>query len=402
MPDQKFDPNDVAAALGPGGLRKMVEAKKIEALYQAAQALGLQSAREMEGRYHGQLREPIIEGLLRAGETMNFIAPPKVGKSFLVNHLALTVAAGKAWLSPLWFCPQGPVIIIDNELHEETVSYRLTKVREAMGLPREVEDLVFVVCMRGRWKPLAELKDLVLFVRHIRPRLLIIDPLYRFLPEGTSENDNAEMAQVYNQLDAFAALLDTCGVVIVHHASKGGQGNKGVTDVGSGAGSQARATDTHVVLREHEKEGHFVAEAAVRSWPPPKPLVLKWEFPLWALTEHDPDKLKGKIAMNRHHNPAPDELDDAAFLTYLVPGEWRTRTQIAEAMLKREGYTRSATRGLLEGVIARHGLDELTATDGVKDCGDFLADRPKGGHKFRLKGPGEPTAPEKPAEADNA
>jgi hypothetical protein len=48
-----------------------------------------------------------------------------------------------------------------------------------------------------------------------------------------------------------------------------------------GAGSQSRATDTHLVLRPHEQDGCVVLDAAVRSWPPVAPLCLRWEFPVW-------------------------------------------------------------------------------------------------------------------------
>lgn len=44
---------------------------------------------------HPELRRPVIHGLLRAGETMNVIANPKVGKSWLVTDLALSVATGR-------------------------------------------------------------------------------------------------------------------------------------------------------------------------------------------------------------------------------------------------------------------------------------------------------------------
>ena len=43
---------------------------------------------------HPKLRDPVIHGLLRRGETMNIIAPSKTGKSWLVNDLALAIATG--------------------------------------------------------------------------------------------------------------------------------------------------------------------------------------------------------------------------------------------------------------------------------------------------------------------
>jgi uncharacterized caspase-like protein len=72
--------------------------------------------------------------------------------------------------------------------------------------------------------------------------LIILDSFYRFLPIGDNENDNGTMAQVYNHIDRFAARLG-CAFVLVHHASKGMQSGKAVTDVGAGAGDRGVLKD---------------------------------------------------------------------------------------------------------------------------------------------------------------
>lgn len=108
-----------------------------------------------------------------------------------------------------------------------------------------------------------------------------MDALYRFLPDGISKNDNAAIAQIYNNLDQIAAFLN-CSIVCVHHASKGDQSGKGVTDVGSGAGSQSRAVDTHIVIRPHELADCAVMDAAVRSFPPVMRQTIQFAFPLWS------------------------------------------------------------------------------------------------------------------------
>ena len=101
------------------------------------------------------------------------------------------------------------------------------------------------------------------------------------------------MMRIYNKLDQYAKRFDV-GIVVVHHASKGSQGDKGVTDVGAGAGSIARATDTHVIIREHlDNSGDedsdtshlFVLDAAVRSGQTPAPRTLQFNFPIWEVKE---------------------------------------------------------------------------------------------------------------------
>ncbi|WP_149498466.1 AAA family ATPase [Roseiconus lacunae] len=65
------------------------------------------------------LQPPVIHGLLRVGETMNVIAPPKVGKSWLASDMALAVATGRPWLDR-FPTETGDVLIIDNELQSSS------------------------------------------------------------------------------------------------------------------------------------------------------------------------------------------------------------------------------------------------------------------------------------------
>jgi len=39
------------------------------------------------------------------------------------------------------------------------------------------------------------------------PGLVVIDAFYRCIPKGVSENDNAQMTQLFNQLDLYASRV---------------------------------------------------------------------------------------------------------------------------------------------------------------------------------------------------
>lgn len=238
------------------------------------------------------LGPPVIHGLLREGETLNVIAPPKVGKSWLVTDAGLCIATGRPWLG----CPveAGKVLILDNELHPQTSADRIRKVAEAAGIHRrEYADRLFVENLRGRLAPLSQMGGYFAEIDPGQFRVIILDAWYRFLEPGADENDNGAMAAMYNLLDHFAHRLG-CAFVAIHHTSKGSQYGKAVTDVGAGAGSQSRAADTHAVLRPHEQPGCVVLEAATRSFPPPSPVCLRWDFPRWELAQElDPKRLHG-------------------------------------------------------------------------------------------------------------
>lgn len=239
-----------------------------------------------------EMRQPIIEGLLRQGETMNVIAPPKLGKSWLVTDLAVAIATGRRWLD-VYDTHQGNVLLLDNELHAETSASRIPRVTSARGL--QVQDIGQSLCidnLRGRLPDLKALSSYFLELPKDHFKIIILDAFYRFLPKDTDENSNANITDLYNLIDGYSAQLN-CSFILVHHASKGNQSGKSVTDVGAGAGSQARASDTHMVLRHHQEAGCVVVDAAVRSWPPIEPQCLRWDFPIWHRDDLlDPKDLK--------------------------------------------------------------------------------------------------------------
>ena len=244
---------------------------------------------------------------------MNVISAPKIGKSWLVTDLALSIATGRDWLGMP--CVPGEVLIIDNELHGETSANRIPKVAAARKIDFEdIADRVHVENLRGQLK---DLKGLGPYFGQFEPgrfKVVILDAFYRFLPEKSDENDNGTMANLYNRIDAFADYLK-CSFVLIHHTSKGNQSLKDLTDVGAGAGSMSRATDTHLILRRHEESDAVVLEAAVRSWPPLSPRCLSWAFPVWMPADNlDPTQLRqeGKKRSKKDEGSEGDEAAEAS------------------------------------------------------------------------------------------
>ena len=266
-----------------------------------------------------KMKPVLIHGFLRRGETMNIIAPPKTGKSWLVTDLALSVATGTPWFG--FPCEKGKVLIIDNELHPETSANRIPKVVAARKIElAKVQNDIYVDNQRGR---LGNIEDLANQIEGLKPygfKLIIIDAFYRAMPKGTDENDNGTVAGIYNLIDKYAAALD-CAFILIHHTSKGNQSLKAVTDVGAGAGSQSRASDTHVILRRHKEQGVVVMESVVRSFPSIGPVCLRWNWPLWNRDDSlNPEELEGKQEIAVHHDDPPPE-DIAQKLVDLVDGE---------------------------------------------------------------------------------
>ena len=225
------------------------------------------------------MRPVVVEGILRRGETANIIAAAKVGKSHLAHGLAWCIVTGTPWLSH--DVKQGRVLIIDNELHPETLANRLDWIAGKLMINRsDYADTIDVISLRGQNIDIHGIEHRLAKIEPGTYSLAIVDALYRTLPAGTSENDNAAMMAIYNKLDHYAATWD-CAIAIVHHASKGQQGDKALTDVGAGAGSISRAADTHIVIRQHENPDLSVLECVTRSFKSPAPVSIRFDWPLW-------------------------------------------------------------------------------------------------------------------------
>jgi hypothetical protein len=292
---RKLDANDVLHRSGPGALRRLLLSPEGQQAFKVLfrRRSGIQTAGELVDE-NPKLREPVIDGVLRRGEIMNLIASSKAGKSVLSINLAMCCITGGKWFGR-FACTPGRVLLVDNELHRETISHRLKLIAAAMHVPPpHWRDAVHYRPMRGALMDVEQFGEVV---RGISPgyyRLLVMDAFYKFYPPKTDENDNAAIARIYGVLDKYADDLD-CAFVLIHHTSKGIQAGKSVTDVGAGSSSMGRACDVHMVLREHEEPGVFVVDAALRSFAPFANFCVKLKYPTWVLSgDQNPDELKGK------------------------------------------------------------------------------------------------------------
>ena len=236
------------------------------------------------------MREVVITGLVRRGEVMNIVASTKDGKSWMAAGLSFSVAMGVDWLGRK--TRQGRVLLIDNELHCETIQNRLASVAAAMNIQYGRDDDAFRYCdVRGEK---VGIEDIQFQLSRFQPgelTLVVLDAKYRFFI-GIDENSNSAQTEFHNAIDRLAKQLN-CTIALVHHATKGNQSGKSVTDIGSGGGAQSRAVDCHLTIRPHEQSGEqAVLDAAVRTFAPVKSQTIRWQFPLWTLEEDVPPVLK--------------------------------------------------------------------------------------------------------------
>ena len=112
----------------------------------------------------------------------------------------------------------GEVLLLDNELHAETIQNRLASVANAMGVQPVTDDGSFIYCdVRGK---AVDIYDIERELSRFSPgelTLVCLDAKYRFF--GADENSNAAQTEFHNRIDRLAGQLN-CVIVLIHHATK--------------------------------------------------------------------------------------------------------------------------------------------------------------------------------------
>lgn len=231
-----------------------------------------------------------IENLARAGEVCLIGSSSKAGKSWLVGNLIWSAVSGCLWLGRE--VRQGKVLLIDNELKRREIDWRHDAICYAMKHHAEPGQLK-VMSRRGQPCDIqaVELQISLLDWDWSEYSFIVIDALYKVIPDGKSENDNEAMGKLMNVLQGIAERTDV-PVIGVHHSTKGSQGDKAVLDVFAGAGSFGRALDSAVVVRDHEQPELSVIDFRTRSHEPQPAQSAKFEWPLWNLVTVEPELKK--------------------------------------------------------------------------------------------------------------
>lgn len=254
-----------------------------------------------------KLRPQIIHGIMRRGETINIVAGSKSHKSFFVHNLAICLASGQRFMDEI-VVERSNVLIFDNELHKETLAHRGMRVSKSLGIDFDsFKDQIGLVPLRGKLKDITKLNYILSFYmakKHYD--VVVLDAFYRFMPKGLNENDNAEIADIFNHLDALAEKYD-CSFIVVHHFAKGSQQGKKNTDLGAGAGAFTRACDTHWTIMPHpELDNVCILDASLRSFAPYAKVCLRW----------DSERLIYEIDTNIDPEPETDDMPRKKAVTF--------------------------------------------------------------------------------------
>jgi RecA-family ATPase len=149
----------------------------------------------------------LLEGILVAGTVSAVVAKPKVGKSTFARNVAISVSTGRPFLGRATV--QGEVLYLALEEREEEIK------ADFLAMGAVGDEPIHIHAANAPQEAMAELVELV---RNRKPRLIIIDPLFRL----ARIRDEKAYAETYQALGPLIDIARETGshILLTHHAGK--------------------------------------------------------------------------------------------------------------------------------------------------------------------------------------
>lgn len=276
-----------ADALTKGGTpadviaRMQAEAEEIAGRDSALRAPQTYSAGELLAM---DLPEPasIIDGWLYEGMTI-LAGPPKIGKSWLVLQLAVSIACGARALGQ-FPCTEGEVLYLALEDGPRRLQDRLSRV--ISGDPGITQEVLSRIHFRTEW-PRMDLGGIgaigAWLQEHPACVAVFIDTLQRVRAPATAQgtayqDDSAAMVPIHQLSKAHPGV----GVLLIHHTrkSQGAGGGDALEEVSGSLGISGVA-DATIVLRRPRGEEQGTMEITGRD-PVEQRASVKFSQGLWS------------------------------------------------------------------------------------------------------------------------
>ena len=232
----------------------------------------------------------LIHGVLYQGSKMSFTASSKMGKTWSLLHLGISLSEGLDWYG--FKTTKTRVLFINPELQNFSLEKRVQLIANNISGPVALENFDYITT-RGKQISADELlPKLDKQIRSGQYGAIILDSIYKLYPSDVEENSNSDVGRFLNSLEQLA-LKANAAVIYSHHYSKGNQANKAAIDRSSGGGAWGRDPDTVLSVTEHATEGCYSVDLSLRDHPKQEPFVVRVNWPnVFIDCALDPKKLK--------------------------------------------------------------------------------------------------------------
>lgn len=199
----------------------------------------------------------VVPGIIPEGMTV-LVAAPKIGKSWFVLDLALSLHVGVDALGGVPTGSPRPVLYLALEDGARRLQQRIRTLKPQLVTPR----LQFVVSMPSP-EVIPMIREFMGANRDQNP-VVILDTLGKVMP--TTSATKSQYAADYDFLGALKATSDEepgSSLIIVHHTRK--SGGEDFLDAVSGTQGIAGAADTVLVLRRDRQEQNATLHVTSRD-----------------------------------------------------------------------------------------------------------------------------------------
>lgn len=274
----------------------------------------------------------LVDGLIHRGTKTVLGGGSKSYKTWTLLNLAISVATGTPWMGRQVSHTGLDVIFVNFEVAHEFFLARVNAVYKALGVAHS--DKLGIWSLRGICNDLSVVLDGIRAQVKNGISLIVIDPIYKGLA-GRDENSAGDIGQLMNEVER---IVEETGAAVAFgaHYSKGNQADKDPLDRISGSGVFARDPDTILGLTQHESEGCFTVNSALRNFPAIDPFVVEWDFPIFnERRDLDPNKLK------KRNQKVSDDKVLACAQDFLHGITGHSKTQLSELIAQSLGVGKS-------------------------------------------------------------
>lgn len=244
--------------------------------------------------------DELVEGILHRGSKMTISSSSKSKKTWIMLHLALSLASGEPWLGNN--TSKCKVLFVNLELQECFLKYRLNKIYPEMLIEEDsFAENLHTLTLRGYCADAATL--IPILINRTKGKdygAIFLDPTYKLMG-GRDENAAGEIGELLNEFEKLSVHTGA-SVISSAHYSKGNQAGKESIDRTSGSGVFGRDPDTIMTLTQHEEQNAVVAEFNLRNFPPKDSFTVEWENWLFRRSDLDPSRLKKRVGRPSHHS----------------------------------------------------------------------------------------------------
>lgn len=215
----------------------------------------------------------LVDGFLANSSIAVLASSPKAGKTWVALGLAVGVASGAPALGRFHVPSPGPVLLFHAEDDSRAVRERIESIAVGQGLAFQDLPIHVITATSLRLDEEDDRANLEELLLHLRPKLLVLDPLVRL--HAGAESYVGHMAELFGYLRSLQRRFDVA-ILVTHHVAKnraaGSAAQPGQAMRGSG---DIHAAYDHGATLHRQADGSVVLSLEHRSAPSPDPIALR-------------------------------------------------------------------------------------------------------------------------------